>query len=189
MIRWNETEGLPPTIWLTGLSGAGKSTIAFALCSSLRELDTKAIVLDSDEIRQGVCSDLGFSRDERTENIRRIAHIARLFAMEGYVVVVAAIAPQHAHRELARSIIGHSFLEVFVSAPLEVCIARDPKGLYALARKGSLSHFTGVSAAYESPSNPDLVIDTTRISVKNAVSDTLQLLNASANRAYAGALM
>src|ERR1700761_85318 len=161
---------LPPVIWMTGLPGAGKTTIAQALNTALLEQGTKVVVLDGDTLREGLCSDLGFSDADRIENVRRIAHVARLFQQSGHLVVVATISPLAVQRELAREIIGGGFLETFISASAELCAQRDPKGMYAQARLGKIAQFTGVSSAYEVPANPDLVIETSRCRVESAVA-------------------
>jgi adenylylsulfate kinase len=161
---------LPPVIWMTGLPGAGKTTIAQALNTALLEQGTKVVVLAGDTLREGLCSDLGFSDLDRLENVRRIAHVARLFQQMGHVVLVATISPLAAQRELARGIIGAGFLETFISASAELCSQRDPKGMYAQARLGKIAQFTGVSSAYEVPANPDLVIETSRCRVESAVA-------------------
>ena len=161
---------LPPVIWMTGLPGAGKTTIAQALNTALLEQGTKVVVLDGDTLREGLCSDLGFSDLDRLENVRRIAHVARLFQQTGHIVLVATISPLAAQRELARGIIGAGFMETFISASAELCSQRDPKGMYAQARLGKIAQFTGVSSAYEVPANPDLVIETSRCRVESAVA-------------------
>ncbi|MCC8391826.1 adenylyl-sulfate kinase [Paraburkholderia sp. MMS20-SJTR3] len=151
----------PATIWLTGLSGAGKSTLAFALEQQLIALGHACYVLDGDNVRHGLASDLGFEREDRRENIRRVAHVAQLMNDAGLIVIAALISPIRADREMARSIIGaDKFIETYVCASLATCEARDPKGLYAKARAGEISSFTGVSAPYEAPAAPDLQIDT-----------------------------
>ncbi|WP_122158957.1 adenylyl-sulfate kinase [Paraburkholderia sp.] len=161
---------LPSVIWMTGLPGAGKTTIAQALNIALLEQGTKVVVLDGDTLREGLCSDLGFSDLDRLENVRRIAHVARLFQQTGHIVLVATISPLAAQRELARGIIGAGFLETFISASAELCSQRDPKGMYAQARLGKIAQFTGVSSAYEVPANPDLLIETARCRVESAVA-------------------
>lgn len=173
-------------VWLTGLPGSGKSTLASALRAALAARSVKAIVLDGDALRAGICADLGFSDPDRAENVRRIAHIAKLFCLERYVVIVASISPLAYHRSQARSIVGTRFIEVFVSAPLEVCVERDPKGMYALARKGRIPDFTGVSAAYEPPTHPDLEIDTSQCSIEEAVAMLLCSLRLPAEREIYG---
>jgi adenylylsulfate kinase len=161
---------LPPVVWMTGLPGAGKTTIAQALNAALLEQGTKAAVLDGDTLREGLCSDLGFSDLDRLENVRRIAHVARLFQQTGHVVLVATISPLAVQRETARGIVGTGFLETFISASAELCSQRDPKGMYAQARLGKIAQFTGVSSAYEVPANPDLVIETSHCRVESAVA-------------------
>jgi adenylylsulfate kinase len=161
---------LPPVVWMTGLPGAGKTTIAQALNAALLEQGTKVVVLDGDTVREGLCSDLGFSDLDRLENVRRIAHVAKLFQQSGHVVLVATISPLAAQREMARGIIGAGFLETFISASAEVCSQRDPKGMYAQARLGKIAQFTGVSSAYEVPASPDVVIETSRCRVESAVA-------------------
>lgn len=160
----------PPVIWMTGLPGAGKSTIAQALHAALLSAGTQAILLDGDSVREGLCSDLGFSETDRIENVRRIAHVARLFQQAGHVVIVATISPLTAQRTLARSIIGSAFLETYIEASPELCAQRDPKGMYAQARSGKIAQFTGVSSPYEVPANPDLIIDTAHCRVESAVA-------------------
>ncbi|MFP3559453.1 adenylyl-sulfate kinase [Paraburkholderia hospita] len=161
----------PVTIWLTGLSGAGKSTLAFALERELVALGHPCYVLDGDNIRHGLTSDLGFHRDDRRENIRRVAHVARLMNDAGLIVISALISPMHEDRVMAREIIGHErFVETYLSTSIAVCAQRDPRGLYAKARAGAIESFTGISAPYEVPVNPDLNIDTadTTVSVSMA---------------------
>ena len=163
------------TIWLTGLSGSGKSTIAFELEKRLITHGHVAYALDGDNMRHGLNRDLGFSHRDRTENIRRIAEVARLFNNAGIFVVTAFISPYHADRAMAREIIGaECFIETYLAAGMEVCERRDPKGLYKKARAGEISDFTGVSAPYETPENPSLVIDTGRLGVEESVSEIMR---------------
>lgn len=151
----------PLTVWLTGLSASGKSTLAFALERLLVEGGHACYVLDGDNVRHGLNKDLGFAPRDRTENIRRIAEVARLMNDAGLIIVTAFISPSRADRRLARGIIGEErFVEVYVSTPIETCEARDPKGMYKRARAGELTGFTGVHAPYESPLTADLTIDT-----------------------------
>lgn len=151
----------PLTIWLTGLSASGKSTLAFALERRLVDAGHACYVLDGDNIRHGLNKDLGFSHQDRTENIRRIAEVARLMNDAGLIVITAFISPYRDDRQLARKIVGmENFVEVYVSTPIETCEARDPKGMYKRARAGRISGFTGVNDPYESPATPDLTIDT-----------------------------
>jgi len=167
------------TVWLTGLSGAGKSTIARTLEKRLIDAGHLCFALDGDNVRHGLNRDLGFTAEERSENIRRVAEVARLMNEAGLLIVTAFISPYREDRENARSIIGPDrFLEVFLDAPLEVCEQRDPKGLYGRARSGVIESFTGISAPYEPPENPDLVLPTDRLSVEQSVQKILDLLYA-----------
>jgi adenylyl-sulfate kinase len=168
---------LPRTLWLTGLSGAGKSTLAFALERALVDDGRVCYVLDGDNIRLGLNRDLGFSAEDRTENIRRIAEVAHLMNDAGLIVIAAFICPLSADRTLAKNIIGATFFrEVYVSTSLAVCESRDPKGMYAKARAGTLPQFTGISSPYEVPPDPDLSIDTSAVSVDDAVLALRKLL-------------
>lgn len=154
-------EQQPLTIWLTGLSASGKSTLAFALERELFEAGRSCYVLDGDNVRHGLNRNLGFSTEDRSENIRRIAEVAKLMNDAGLIVITAFISPMCADRNIAREIIGPTcFREIYVNTPLATCEARDPKGLYAKARAGQLAEFTGINAAYEPPQHPDLIIDT-----------------------------
>jgi adenylyl-sulfate kinase len=167
----------PVTLWLTGLSGAGKSTIACALERRLLDAGHAAYVLDGDNVRHGLNRDLGFSPKDRAENIRRIAEVARLLNDAGLIVITAFISPYRADREVARSIVGIAdFLEVHVNTPIEVCEERDPKGFYKLARAGELSAFTGISAPYEPPLDPVCSIDTAVDGVGECVDLLLKFL-------------
>jgi adenylylsulfate kinase len=151
----------PITVWLTGLSASGKSTLAFALERHLVDIGHACYVLDGDNIRHGLNRDLGFSHQDRTENIRRIAEVARLMNNAGLIVITAFISPYRNDRQLAREIVGaRHFVEVYVNTPIETCEARDPKGMYKRARAGQISGFTGVNDPYESPGTPDLTINT-----------------------------
>ena len=148
-------------LWLTGLSGSGKTTLAATLEQHLHASGYLTQILDGDTLRTGLCAGLTFSADDRTENVRRTAEVAKLFVEAGVIVICTLISPTRAGRALARSVVGvDDFYEVFVNAPLEVCEARDVKGLYAKALRGELSNFTGVSAPYEPPYLPDLEICT-----------------------------
>ncbi len=150
-------------VWLTGLSGAGKSTIAAHLERMLFGRGISASVLDGDNLRHGLCGDLGFTMEDRRENVRRAAHAARLFFDAGHVVICALISPTAEVRGAARDTVPHGrFLEVYVQCPLAECRRRDPKGLYAKASRGEIADFTGVSSPYETPAAPEIVIDTTR---------------------------
>jgi adenylyl-sulfate kinase len=164
-------------VWLTGLSGAGKSTIATALEHRLFTLGMHTYVLDGDQMRQGLCRDLGYSVTDRIENIRRVGEVAALFADAGLIVIVAFISPFRAGREAARRRLSQDrFLEVFVNAPLEVCEQRDVKGLYAKARANLILEFTGVSSPYEQPLNPDLELRTHEQSVEVCVTKLTEAL-------------
>ncbi len=156
-------------LWFTGLSGAGKTTLALALEQELFTRGYQTYVLDGDNIRGGLNSDLGFSPDDRTENIRRIGEVAALFADAGQIVITAFISPYREDRDRARQIKPEPFREVFVKANLDTCEARDPKGLYKKARTGEIPEFTGVSAPYEEPVGADLVIDTSAETIGQCV--------------------
>lgn len=160
-------------LWLTGLSGAGKSTIALGVEQALHRLGYQAYVLDGDNVRAGLNSDLGFSPEDRHENLRRIAEVAALFAHSGSLVLTAFISPYQADRDAARAIIGEGFHEVHVHAGLDLCEARDPKGLYKRARLGEIPQFTGISAPYEFPQAPELVVDTGTLDIGQGVDAIL----------------
>lgn len=169
-------------IWFTGLSGSGKSTIALSL---ERELDKRGIlcrILDGDNIRSGINRNLGFSEEDRVENIRRIAEVGKLFVDTGIVTIAAFISPTNQLREMAAKIIGKDdFREIYVSTPLSVCEQRDVKGLYARARRGEIKDFTGVSAPFEAPEHPALSLDTSKLTLEEAVNQVLQLIFESNN--------
>lgn len=172
-LRHRISGGPGATVWLTGLSGSGKSTIGARLERTLVERGRLAYRLDGDNIRHGLNHDLGFSAEDRSENIRRVGEVARLFAAAGLVVIVPVISPYRADRDRVRRIhteAALTFIEVFVDTPIEVCEARDPKGLYARARSGEIRGFTGVDDPYEPPVSPELVIDTTAVFVDQAVA-------------------
>lgn len=164
-------------IWLTGLSGSGKSTIAQHLERHLFNHGFFAQVLDGDNIRSGINNNLGFSEEDRRENIRRIAEVARLYVQSGIISINSFISPTIAIRQMARSIIGaEDFIEIFVNAPLEVCEARDVKGLYQKARRGEIKGFTGIDAPYEAPVDPDLEIRTDEMDIYMAVERIYQFI-------------
>jgi adenylylsulfate kinase len=161
-------------VWITGLSGAGKTTLAVAAERALFERGCQVLVLDGDRVRSGLCADLGFSLPERSENIRRIGETARLFYEAGQIVLVSAISPLRADRERARALIPPPcFLEVWCRCPLAVCEERDPKGLYRKARAGLLPEFTGISSPYEAPQEPDVLVDSAESAVEQEVARLL----------------
>jgi adenylylsulfate kinase len=165
------------TIWLTGLSGSGKSTIAVAAEKALKDLGRLTYILDGDNIRMGLNSNLGFSPDDRTENIRRIGEVSKLFTDAGIIVFSSFISPYRADRDAIREIMGDGdFVEVWVDASVETCEGRDVKGLYKKARAGEIPEFTGISAPYEEPTKPELVLDTNRLSVDESVAQVLSFL-------------
>lgn len=163
-------------LWFTGLSGAGKSTLAFALEEALFRRNYQVYVLDGDNVRYGLTSDLGFSHEDRTENIRRVGEVAALFARAGVICISAFISPYREDRAIARRAAGEKYHEVYVSADLATCEQRDPKGLYKKARAGEIADFTGVSAPYEAPEDPEIVIDTSRQSVKASVDALMEFV-------------
>ena len=164
-------------VWLTGLPAAGKSTIATGLERALFRNGCQVRVLDGDHVRRGLCRDLGFSPADRRENIRRIGEVAKLFADAGFICITAFISPYRADRALARWLMARGrFIEVFVNAPLSVCESRDPKGLYARARKRQLKNFTGITAPYEPPLHPEIELPTDRLTVAGAVEKVLRHL-------------
>ncbi|MFO7588440.1 MAG: adenylyl-sulfate kinase [Gemmatimonadota bacterium] len=165
-------------VWFTGLSGSGKSTLANELDWRLFERGVGSYVLDGDNIRHGLNSDLGFSPEDRTENIRRIGEVAKLFVDAGMVALTAFISPYREDRDRVRKLMARpgDFMEVHVHAPLEVCEERDPKGLYRKARAGEIPEFTGISAPYEEPTAPELVVNTAEVGVDGCVETVLALL-------------
>lgn len=164
-------------VWFTGLSGSGKSTVAIALERELQKRGILCRILDGDNIRFGINSNLGFSEEDRIENIRRIAEIGKLFVDTGIVTIAAFISPNNMLREMASKIICQDdFIEVFVSTPLEECERRDVKGLYAKARRGEIENFTGISAPFEAPENPAISLDTSKLSVEQSVNRLLDLI-------------
>jgi len=164
-------------LWFTGLSGSGKSTLANAIEKKLFETTHNTIVLDGDNIRHGLCSDLGFSKSDRQENMRRIGEVAKLFVESGTIVLAAFVSPYREDRELVRSRLPHGdFYEVYCECDLAVCEERDPKGLYARARKGEIDNFTGISAPYEEPIKPDMVINTGELSLDEEVIKIIRQL-------------
>lgn len=148
-------------LWFTGLSGAGKSTLAHAVEEQLHQMGCRTFVLDGDNVRHGLCGDLGFSNEDRIENIRRVGEIAKLFMEAGVIVLTAFISPFRADRERVRGMVEHGdFMEIFCDSSIEVCETRDVKGLYKKARTGQIKEFTGITSPYESPENPELSVNT-----------------------------
>lgn len=165
-------------VWFTGLSGSGKSTIGVALESHLFDAGMNVVLLDGDNLRHGLTSDLGFSPQDRRENLRRVGEVAALFAKSGAIVITALISPYAEDRARARAAAGGQFIEVYVDADLDACKARDPKGLYAKAVSGEIPEFTGVSAPYDVPVSPDVRIDTTVLDVDACVDAVASLVRA-----------
>ncbi|WP_455664111.1 adenylyl-sulfate kinase [Phocaeicola sp.] len=164
-------------LWLTGLSGSGKSTVAIALERELHKRGLLCRILDGDNIRSGINNNLGFSEEDRTENIRRIAEIGKLFVDTGIITIAAFISPSNELRQMAARIIGQEdFLEIYISTPLEECEKRDVKGLYAKARRGEVKNFTGISAPFEAPEYPVLSLDTSTMSLEESVNALLKLV-------------
>lgn len=164
-------------VWFTGLSGSGKSTVAIALERELHQRGLLCRILDGDNIRSGINNNLGFSAEDRVENIRRIAEVSKLFIDTGVITIAAFISPNNELREMASSIIGkENFLEIYVNTPIEECERRDVKGLYAKARKGEIKDFTGVSAPFEAPEHPALSLDTSVLSLEESVNKLLELI-------------
>ena len=164
-------------IWMTGLSGSGKSTVAIGVERELHRRGILCRILDGDNIRAGINSNLGFSPEDRRENIRRIAEIGKLFVHTGIVTIACFVSPTRELREMARDIIGaEDFREVYIATPLEECERRDVKGLYARARRGEVKDFTGISAPFEAPEHPDLCLDTSRRTLREEVEAVVKLL-------------
>ena len=177
-IRANKMGQTPKTIWFTGLSGAGKSTIANALEQALCINGKYTMVLDGDNIRTGLNYDLGFTEKDRVENIRRIAQVAKLMNDAGLITLVSCISPFADDRQMAKQIIGEvSFIEVYISTPLQECIRRDVKGLYQKAKNGEIPNFTGISSPYEAPTAPNIDIDTTKYTISEAVEMILKQIS------------
>ncbi len=162
-------------IWLTGFSGAGKTTIGNSLVENLKKYE-KVIMLDGDELRKGLNSDLGFSMEDRAENIRRVAHTAKLLSNSGFLVITTLISPTKSSREQARNIIGENFIECYIMSDIETCIKRDVKGLYKKAISGEIKEFTGISSVYEIPENPELVLDTQNLTVEECTNIAVNYL-------------
>lgn len=164
-------------LWFTGLSGSGKSTIAKALEQKLIESGHLAYILDGDNIRHGLNDDLGFTKDDRVENLRRIGHVAALFADAGMVTITAFISPYRDDRDKVRNLVENGrFIEVFINTPIEICEQRDPKGLYKKARNKEISNFTGIDAPYECPEAPEIELKTDRLDIDKAVDSVIDYL-------------
>ncbi|MBT6046087.1 MAG: adenylyl-sulfate kinase [Candidatus Scalindua sp.] len=173
------------TIWLTGLSGSGKSTIAVELEHALIENRHQAYILDGDNIRHGLNKNLGFSPEDRTENIRRIGEVAKLFTEANIITIAAFVSPYREDRDNVRKLLGHGeFVEIYVNCSLEVCETRDTKGLYKKARAGEVKDFTGISAPYEEPLNPELKIDSSKLSVEESTREILNYLEEKGHVAF-----
>ena len=167
----------PQVIWFTGLSGAGKTTLALALQEALLKLQHKTFLIDGDILRKNMGHDLGFSKEDRSTNVRRATRLANEKIKEGYIVIVSLISPSLEDRALAKSVIGLSqFKEVYVNTPLSVCEARDPKGLYQKARLGLISNMTGINSLYEPPLKPDLLIDTSKDELKTSIDQIMHFI-------------
>ena len=164
-------------LWFTGLSGSGKSTLAHAVEQRLHDRGCRTYVFDGDNVRHGLCSDLGFSLEDRAENIRRIAEMVKLFLDAGVIALTAFISPMHRDREMVRCIIGpENMVEIHCDCPLDICEARDVKGLYKKARAGLIPHYTGISSPYEAPGNPDIRLKTGSQPLEGCVDEIVRLL-------------
>lgn len=164
-------------VWLTGLSGSGKSTLAHAVEKRLHEIGCRTFVLDGDNVRHGLCGDLGFSDNDRKENIRRVGEMAKLFAEAGLITLTAFISPFRADRQRVRELLEpEDFIELYCNCSLEVCEGRDVKGMYRKARAGEIRDFTGISSPYEAPDKPDLVVDTGHLPLDQCVDQVLTYL-------------
>ncbi|CAM4060646.1 adenylyl-sulfate kinase [Pseudoalteromonas byunsanensis] len=167
----------PCVLWFTGYSGSGKSTVAGALESALHQQGVHTYLLDGDNVRHGLCKDLGFSDADRVENIRRVGELSKLMADAGLVVLTAFISPFRAERDMVRELLGGGeFIEVFLDTPLDVCEQRDPKGLYKKARAGEIKHFTGIDSDYQVPNNPEVRLDTSKNSLQQSVEQLIAYL-------------
>jgi len=164
-------------LWFTGLSGSGKSTLAHSVEERLHLMGCRTYVFDGDNVRHGLCQDLGFSREDRKENLRRISEMISLFLDSGVISLTAFISPLKADRDMVKEIIGHeNLIEIFCDCPLDVCEQRDVKGLYKKARAGEIKNYTGISAPYEEPVNPDIVLNTAETSIRDCVNSIVNEL-------------
>jgi len=187
-IRWHESlvnraqreqlnSHISAILWFTGLSGAGKSTLAHAVERSLHERGGRTFVFDGDNVRHGLCVDLGFGQQDRVENIRRVGEMAKLFIEAGVIALTAFISPYRADRDRVRALVApEDFIEIYCHCPVKVCEQRDAKGLYAKARQGLIKDFTGISSPYEPPENPELILDTASQSPEQCVTEILNFL-------------
>ena len=176
--RENLNQHRSTILWFTGLSGSGKSTLAHAVESELYKRQCKTFVFDGDNVRHGLCGDLGFSEEDRTENIRRVGQMAKLFTEAGVIALTAFISPFIVDRERVRMMVDSpsDFLEIYCDCPLEICEQRDVKGLYHRARKGEIKDFTGISSPYEPPKHPDLIVKTGNLALEKCVESVIDLL-------------
>jgi adenylylsulfate kinase len=163
-------------LWMYGLSGSGKSTIAAAVERQLHDQGRFVVILDGDNFRHGLNSDLGFSDEDRKENVRRVSEVAKMFASQGIIVIVSVITPKQALRNQAREVVGDTFKEIFIKASYETCAKRDPKGLYAKVAAGEIKQFTGKDSGFEEPQNPDLLVDTETTEIGDAAKRITDLL-------------
>lgn len=164
-------------VWFTGLSGSGKSTLAHAVEEYLYQKGSRTFVLDGDNVRHGLCSDLGFSNKDREENIRRIGETAKLFMEAGVIVLTAFISPFRADRERVRGMVGHGdFIEIYCDAPIATCESRDVKGMYKKARAGLIAEFTGITSPYEKPENPELTVHSGEVQLNDCVDQVIDVL-------------
>lgn len=164
-------------LWFTGLSGAGKSSLAHAVEERLHQMSCRTFVLDGDNVRHGLCGDLGFTVTDREENIRRVGEVAKLFLEAGVITLTAFISPFRSEREMARKLVPHGeFFEIFCHCPIEICEQRDVKGLYKRARAGEINDFTGISSPYEEPKSPELAVDTGSRPIEECVDQVIGLL-------------
>jgi adenylylsulfate kinase len=161
-------------LWFTGLSGSGKSTIANIIEQELFERGVKTFILDGDNIRKGLCKDLSFTEEDRAENLRRIGEVVKLICDAGLVAIATFISPYQRDRQWLRTLLGESFIEIFVDTPLEICEQRDVKGLYQKARRGEISNFTGISSPFESPTSPEIYINTVNHTLEQSVNSILE---------------
>lgn len=175
--REQQNDHRAAVLWFTGLSGSGKSTLAHAVEEELHQRQCRTMVLDGDNVRHGLCGDLGFSDADRVENLRRIGEVAKLFAEAGVITLTAFISPFRQERRRVRGLLPHGdFLEIFCDAPLEVCEQRDVKGLYQKARAGEIAHFTGISSPYEVPQNPELIVASGSRPLQDCVAQVLEFM-------------